>query len=451
MIDQARECALSILLQMETEKAYSNLLLNQRLEKSGLDDRDRRFVTELVYGTIQRRYSLDWVLNQLVKKGIDSLEDWVKEALRLGLYQLMFLDKVPERAAVHSTVQLAKTRGHEGIARLVNGVLRSFLRQRSQFSLPQGKDIRSKAIRYSHPEWLIRRMEQVYGEETTAQMLEATLTPSSLSLRVNALKINRETFLQKWGEFSQGEVAPSMVSPNGVLLSHGGNPAKTEWFQDGFCTIQDQSSMLVADVLDPQPGMHILDACAAPGGKATHLAEKMDNQGVVIACDVQPHKLKLIQSNADRLGTSIIETTVMDSRTASQHFAPETFDAVLLDAPCSGLGVIQRKPEIKWNKDGNAIRELVHIQKELLEAVAALVKPGGVLVYSTCTLEPKENEEQIKMFLATHPGFSVDPNIKRYLTPKVRERAILGKGWMQILPHHFGSDGFFIARLVKKS
>lgn len=447
----AREMALDLLLQMEREQSYSNLLLNQGLKRYPLDERERRLATELIYGTIQRRYTLDQILNRLVKKGADSLEPWVRQLLRLGLYQLLFLDKIPERAAVHETVQLAKKRGHAGIAGLVNGVLRSYLRRREELNPPKNpQTISEKAAKYSAPEWMIKRMEEAYGEEATQRTLEIVLLPPPVSLRVNRLKISRDAFIERWRREQAGEIRPSLIAPEGVLVEKGGNPAHTSLFEEGYCTIQDESSMLVAHALNPKSGMMVLDMCAAPGGKTTHLAERMDGEGRILACEIHAHKLPLIREQAERLGHDIIDVKQADGRMLSKELPSASFDAILLDAPCSGLGVMRRKPDIKWSKEAETASSLVRLQKALLDTAAKLLKPGGKLVYSTCTWEPRENAEQIQDFLESHPEFSADESLLDDLPDLVAEKALTGPGSVQILPHHFGSDGFFISRLKKK-
>lgn len=446
----AREWALHILLQYEQNQAYSNLLLHQSLEQSQLSSSDKRLVTELVYGSIQRMNTLDWVINQLVKKGIDSLQPWVRQVLRLGIYQLRYLDRIPARAAVHETVKMAKQRGHKGVAGLVNGVLRSYLRERERWDLPSDPTtIQEMALAYSQPKSLVKRWVKWFGEETAKEIMQTYLQPPKVTMRVNRLKIDRPAFQRKWEASEAGQLAPSAMVENGVILDRGGNPANSPLFQQGYCTIQDESSMLVAHIVDPKPGQHVLDACAAPGGKTTHIAELMDNQGKIVACDIHVHKMNLIASNCDRLGIDIVEIKPIDARKLPREWA-ESFDVILLDAPCSGLGVIRRKPDIKWNKDWAKVDSLVQLQRELLQAVAPLLKPGGVLVYSTCTLEPRENQGQVEQFLQTHPQFVWDVGLMERLPSSVRERALLGEGWVQILPHHFGSDGFFIARLLKQ-
>lgn len=434
----ARASALEILIQFEQKQAYSNLLLNHYLKQHTLSELDRRLTTELVYGIIQRLHTLDWVADQLVKKGIHSLEPWVRQVIRIGLYQLMYLDRIPDRAAVYETVQLAKERGHPGIVRLVNGVLRAYLRKKEQLRFP------NRSIQYSYPSWMVKRMMETFGEKEAIQMMEASLQPPKISLRVNRLKTTPNQMIRHF----EGGAFLSALSKDGIIIEKSGNPADSTWYSNGFYTVQDESSMFVTEVVNPQPGMRILDACAAPGGKTTHLAERMRNQGKILACDVYDHKVKLIEAHAHRLGITIIQTQTLDIR----QFQPkQCFDIVLLDAPCSGLGVIRRKPEIKWRKNKQEIESLIVLQRQLLDSCAWLVKPGGVLVYSTCTWEPKENQEQIEQFFTRHPDFIPDPQLLKLLPDAVKRRAIIGRGFVQILPHHFQSDGFFIARLIKQS
>ncbi|SFS51009.1 16S rRNA (cytosine(967)-C(5))-methyltransferase RsmB [Marininema halotolerans] len=448
----AREVALDILIDTEERGAYSNLLLNDRLKKSKLTDtRDRGLVTELVYGTIQRRNTLDWVLNTLVKKGVSSIEPWVRQLLRMGIYQLRYLDRIPSRAAVHETVDQAKSRGHKGIAGLVNGVMRGYLRREREWDLPSStQDIRQLALLYSHPEWMVRRWVEVYGVETTTALLAANNEPPTISLRFNPLKTDRQSlihFLQE--EYPEAEVTPSTIASQGVIFRGGGNPALHSRYREGWYSIQDESSMIVSEVVDPQPGERGLDGCAAPGGKTTHLAERMKNEGAILSCDIHGHKVALIRENLDRLGLTMVETKEMDLRELPDK-VEHPFDFVLLDAPCSGLGVIRRKPDIKWSKEVSEIEGLIQLQAELLDAAANLVAPNGVLVYSTCTIEPRENEEQVRAFLARNESFQLDDHIEERLSTPVKNQALIQKGRLQILPHHFHSDGFFITRMVRK-
>lgn len=442
----ARELALDVLNRVEEQKSYSNLELKSVLDKADLSAADSGLVTELVYGTIQRKMTLDFVLSHFV--GGKKLQAWVRNLLRLSLYQIRFLDRIPERAAVHEAVEIAKRRGHQGIASMVNGVLRNVLRQPDVWERePQGDLAERLAVIYSHPQWLVRQWLDVYGEETTRSICDANNQAPHSSIRVNRLKTTREALLSHLQEEGKAAEA-SALAPDGILLA-GGNAAGTSWFQKGYCTIQDESSMLVALAVAPKAGMRVLDACAAPGGKTTHLAERMDNQGEIVASDVHPHKRELIVQTANRLGIDIIDAIVSDALELSDRNLG-SFDRILLDAPCSGFGVIRRKPDLKWNKTPQDVKEIAMLQYELLVRLSSMLAPEGLLVYSTCTIEPAENQEIVKRFVAEHPDFVLDETLADDMPQTVREKLDASKGYLQILPQDFDSDGFFIARLKRK-
>ncbi|WP_270171988.1 16S rRNA (cytosine(967)-C(5))-methyltransferase RsmB [Paenibacillus sp. SYP-B4298] len=450
----AREIALDTLCRVEADQAYSNLQLNQALQAAKLSRADASLATELVYGTLQRQGTLDYWLSRFVAKGVRKLEPWVRQLLRMSVYQLVYLDRIPPHAAVNEAVQIAKRRGHAGIAGMVNGVLRNMLRRRGELEIPAGLPAAERiALAHSHPQWLVERWIAAYGEQTAEAMCAASNEPPSSSVRINARRASREQVLEQLS--GQGAAArASELAPQGIIVDRGGNLADTAFFRDGWWTVQDESSMLVAEVANPQPGMQVVDCCAAPGGKTTHLAEKMDDQGQVFANDLHPHKLKLIEQQAARLGLSSIRTMSGDARALAEKLEPGAFDVVLLDAPCSGLGVIRRKPELKWNKTPEDIEGVAQVQRRLLDACSALVKPGGTLVYSTCTVERRENEEQVERFVREHEEFELDPDWPQPLLAALREKGAIGAafdGMAQLLPHHAGSDGFFIARLRRRS
>lgn len=446
----ARDIALEVLLRVDEFKSYSNLELKAVLDRANLSAADAGLVTELVYGTIQRRSTLDYVLAQFIKGkgGLAKLQPWVLQLLRMSLYQIRFLDRVPDRAAVHEAVEIAKRRGHQGISSLVNGVLRNVLRQPECWNvLPKGSLAARLAVELSHPEWLVARWLKQYGEETTRAICESNNQAPHASIRVNRLKMTRDELIHELVQHFP-DAQPSKVSNSGIVLD-GGYVAGTSWFREGDCTIQDESSMLVAPALQPQPGQRVLDACAAPGGKTTHIAELMGNKGEIVACDVHAHKQELIRQNARRLGIEIITPVVADAAalTVEEH---GTFDRILLDAPCSGFGVIRRKPDLKWQKTANDVKQIAELQFELLDRVSRLLKPGGLLVYSTCTIEPQENQQIVEKFVATHPDFELDSSLADDLPEAVSALADQA-GFIQILPHQFQSDGFFISRLKRKA
>jgi 16S rRNA (cytosine967-C5)-methyltransferase len=446
----ARQLALDVLIRVEQEQAYSNLLLNRSLAQSGLDRREAALATELVYGTIQRRNTLDYYLDRLVAKGVDRLQPWVCNLLRMSLYQLLYLDRIPDHAVVSEAVGLAKRRGHPGIAGLVNGVLRNAVRRRGEWTVPADlPPARRIALEHSHPEWLVERWLRQFGEETTRRICAADNEPPKTSVRANRLRTTRDRLLAELQEAGFAARA-SEVSPHGIVLEQAGNMAHTAWYERGELSVQDESSMLVAGIVDPKPGMAVLDCCAAPGGKATHMAELMDDRGIVWANDLHPHKERLIREQASRLGLTCVRPCVGDAAELERRFPPGAFDRILLDAPCSGLGVIRRKPDLKWAKQPGDSAALARTQLRLLGAVAPLLKPDGVLVYSTCTLDPEENEGVVRAFLQAHPEFAPDPAVRALVPAAVLRESRTMDGSVQILPHVFHSDGFFICRLRRR-
>lgn len=446
----ARDTALQVLTAVEQEGAYSNLLLNGALQKSGLTPADAGLATELVYGTISRQNTIDYYLEQFVAKGMAKLQPWVRNLLRLSFYQLYYLDRIPPHAAVNEAVNIAKKRGHQGISGMVNGVLRNVLRRKEELHLPKDLSPISRiALEHSHPEWLVAEWVQQYGESTAEEICRANNEPPSVSVRVNASRISRDKLIEDMKE--QGiEAVPSFVSQDGIIVISGGNMALTSWYKEGLLSIQDESSMLVGEAVDPQSGMSVLDCCAAPGGKTCHIAEKLDGSGSVIANDVHPHKAKLIEDQAKRLGLHNVRTMSGDAMKLAEQYPPESFDRILLDAPCSGLGVIRRKPDLKWAKSPEDIKEITTIQAELLDAVCGLLKPGGVLVYSTCTIERSENAEMVEQFLSRHSEFEAAPELPDSWK-ELSEASMREKLGFQILPQDYHSDGFYIARLIKRS
>ncbi|MFB9279861.1 16S rRNA (cytosine(967)-C(5))-methyltransferase RsmB [Cohnella cellulosilytica] len=451
----AREVAMSVLHNVETRGAYSGLELNQTLQAAGLSRPDAALATELAYGTIQRLNTIDYALQSRVKGWPNKIEPWVRALLRMSYYQLRWLTRVPAHAVVDEAVTIAKKRGHAGIGGLVNGVLRAVLRE--GFAAPLPRDLPAAkriSLEHSHPLWLVERWIAEFGEAAAERMCAANNEPPHLSARINPLRTTRERLLAEMAD-AGFEAVPSPLTREGIVAIRAGNLVHTDWYKQGFLTIQDESSMLVASVADPRPGMKVLDCCAAPGGKTTHLVEKMRDEGSVTANDVHPHKEALIRQQAERLGLESVRTTTGDALELAGKLDPESFDVVLLDAPCSGLGVIRRKPEIKWNKSAADIAALSELQSRLLERVQSLVKPGGTLVYSTCTIAAEENEETVRGFLRRHPEFALDPGgwPEETLEP-IRAKGLLAEpfaGMLQLLPDAFGSDGFFIARLRKQS
>lgn len=439
-----RKTALDCLEQIEKNQAYSNLLLNNTIKKNELPAKDIGLLTELVYGTIQRKLTLDYLLKPFIKGKVES---WVRNLLRLTVYQLYYLDRIPAHAAIYEAVEIAKKQGHLGIAKMVNGILRSMQRG----NLPTFEQIENPieriSIETSTPLWLVERWVEQFGLEDTRKICEVNLTAPNQTARVNLTRTTREQVIKSLQEegFS---VEKSEFLPE-AIHSLKGNLALSHCFKEGLITIQDESSMLVANVLQPKTNDKILDSCAAPGGKTTHIAEKLGNTGQVIALDLHEHKVKLISQTASRLQLTNVTAKVMDARNVLEHFLPDTFDRILVDAPCSGLGVLRRKPDMKYTKKEEDIFSLQKIQKELLEKIAPLLKKGGTLVYSTCTMDKEENREIIQQFLKEHGNYESNPEfiacLPESLVPYASEFDI------QVMPHYFNSDGFYIAALRKKA
>ncbi|MFT3654758.1 Ribosomal RNA small subunit methyltransferase B [Bacillus sp. B01(2024)] len=440
-----RELALEALEKLEQNQAYSNLLLTSVIKTNTLSDQDRGLLTELVYGTLQNKIALDYILKPFIRKP-NKVKPWVIQLLRLSAYQMEYLEKIPDRAAIHEAVEIAKKRGHKGIASFVNGILRSLQRE----GAPSFAEIEDPVLRLStetsHPEWLVKEWVEAYGFEAAEKICRIHLVPPKQTLRVNHIKADREKLLDKM-ENAGLEAEAGDLSPDAIKLLKG-SIANTEFFQNGQVSIQDESSMLVARALNPKPGETVLDACAAPGGKSAHIAELMENEGSLTSLDLHRHKVKLIKEGAERLGLTIIDAQTMDARKAGDAFGAERFDRVLVDAPCSGFGVIRRKPDMKYTKTPDDSRRLSEIQLGILREIAPLVKKGGTLVYSTCTMDRTENDEVMHAFIQEHPEFEPDLSLEKRLPEKARP--FVQDGSLQILPHYFGTDGFFISSMRKK-
>ncbi|MCL6570810.1 MAG: 16S rRNA (cytosine(967)-C(5))-methyltransferase RsmB [Bacillus sp. (in: Bacteria)] len=439
-----RETAMDLLVTIEKNQSYSNLLLNTTIEKNDLSVIDVGLLTELTYGTLQRRMALDYFLKPFIKDN-KKLATWIHHLLRLTLYQMVYLDRIPDRAAIYEAVEIAKKRGHKGIAGLVNGVLRTIQRE----GLPSLDEVSDPKVRLSletsHPEWLVARWVNQFGFDKTKEMCEINITAPPQTARVNLTKISRDECIAILEE-DGFQIEKSPIIPE-AIRSLKGNLASTIAFKYGMFTIQDESSMLAAYALGVAENEVILDACAAPGGKSTHIAEKMENTGQVVAIDLHEHKKKLINDNARRLGLKNIKTIAMDSRLVQEKYEEESFDRILLDAPCSGLGVMRRKPDMKYTKTEKDIERLSGIQQTLLSSVSPLLKKGGILVYSTCTVDKEENEQTIKTFLKNNPEFEGDLSFKTRMPEAIQP--LITSYDIQIFPQDFGSDGMYIAVLRK--
>ena len=433
-VETARSLALAVLEDVLVNQAYSNIALNKHLKGSQLSAPDKGLVTEIIYGTVARKLTLEWYLSHFIEDR-DKLDNWLYILLLLSVYQLRYLDKVPDHAVVNEAVEIAKFR-KKGSEKLVNAVLRRILRE----GLPDIDSIKRKnkrdSIAYSLPVWLVSKLKEEYGEERAQAIFENLLVRNKASIRVTDLSRKEEikALLEATGS---PLAATGLVKEQGHFAGH-------DLFTEGAITIQDESSQLVAPTLDLQGDEQVLDACAAPGGKTAHMASYLTS-GKVTALDLYDHKLDLIQENAQRLGVADrVQRQKLDARKVHEFFGQNSFDKILVDAPCSGIGLLRRKPDIKYNKETADFASLQEIQLEILGSVCQTLRKGGIITYSTCTIVSEENFQVVEAFLESHPEFE---QVK--LEHECKD--ILKDGCILITPELYGSDGFFISQFRKIS
>jgi 16S rRNA (cytosine967-C5)-methyltransferase len=439
----SRQTALAALRDV-VRGAYADTALEKKLKRVDLSALDRHLTTELFYGTVRRQRTLNALIDRLTRKPEKDTSD-LRLILQIGLYQLRYMDRIPESAAVNTTVELAKQNGLKGLAPVVNGILRQYIRQADEFqgAWDDSASLAGQiAVEQSFPDWLIAHWLETLGEESTIHLCQAFNQSPSIDLRVNQLQIDRDTVLEALT--TAGITAePLDYLTHGIRLTGkvGAIPA-LPGYDEAWWTVQESSAQLVTMLLDPQPGEVIADACAAPGGKTTHIAELMGDRGVVWSIDPTPSRLKKITQNCQRLGLTSVQIREGDSR--SQPDLVGKLDRVLLDAPCSGLGTLHRRADARWRKTPADVLALSKLQKELLASCASWVKPGGVLVYATCTVHPAENEEVILPFLEAHPAWRIDRPQNEFMASLTS-----AEGWMKTWLHEQQMDGFFMVRLVK--
>ncbi|MDR3540887.1 MAG: 16S rRNA (cytosine(967)-C(5))-methyltransferase RsmB [Desulfosporosinus sp.] len=448
--DTARGMAVQILTRVEVEGAYANLLLQRNVGRLS-DSRDRQFVTFLVNGALKHRLTLDYALRRYLSKPMSALPHEVRAILRIGAFQLLYVDKVPDAVAVNESVELAKH--HPKFTGLVNVVLRKVMNQAWDFPWPDVKreTVRYLSVRYSHPEWMIQRWLKRWGLEETEALCRANNQPAQTWIRTNTLKITREDLMDRLTQ--EGiTVEPGTRVPESLRIYNFGALDRLESFQEGLFTVQDESSQLVAHVVDPRPGQCVLDACSAPGGKTTHMAQMMHNKGQILAFDIHAHKLELIDQSAQRMGITIIQSQLGDARELP-GIKLGSQQRVLVDAPCSGLGVLRRKADLRWQKEEQDLLDLPRLQLAILERAASCVEVGGDLIYTTCTIEPEENFELVKMFRSAHPEFEPVNLVEAlpFTLVDSRDRQQASKGMLQLLPHRHEMDGFFLAKFHRTS
>lgn len=444
MVNKAREIALKALYKIEKEDAYSNIALNQVLkENKNIDERDVGLISELVYGTITWKLTLDEIIKKYSNIRLKKISIWILNILRMGIYQIIFLDKIPKSAAVNEGVNLAKRYGHKSSSNFVNAILRK-VSANDYKELEEIKDDKERISKTtSMPMWIIEELLKQKDIKEVEEICKNSNLKPNTTIRINKLKTNKKDLKEKLEErkieYEEGSLEDFLI------LKKVKNIENIDLFKEGFFTVQDEGAGLIVEVLDPKEKENILDACSSPGGKTTYIAEKMKNKGKIEAWDIHEHRVKLVQSTAKRLGINIIQAKTQDATKFNENLV-ESFDKILLDVPCLGLGVIKRKPDIKWKRKKEDIEEITKVQKAILNNCSKYLRKNGELVYSTCSILKEENEDIIEEFLRGNSQFAFcKENEKNY------EKNVIfgGKGtYINIYPSK-ENDGFFICKLRK--
>ncbi len=444
----ARSLAVKILTRVERTDSYLEKLIDYEIRTEALNDYDKSLLNEICHGVIRWMRRLDWFLNGFYRGQWEKCMPEIKNTMRVALYQILFLNKIPDYAAVNEATEFVKKISTQKHADVVNGLLRTIIRTKEELIYPTREidEVKYLGIMQSHPNWMVKRWIQRFGFDDAEKLTEANNKRPILTVRINTLKASREEFLKglternivyRFCKFAANFLTLRLMSK--IYLD--------EDFKNGLYAVQDESAGLVSLLLDPKPEDAILDMCAAPGGKSTHIAQLLNNQGSIFAVDKYDAKIRMLKENAERLGVTNTEFIQDDaSNFTSELITSRKFDKILLDVPCSGLGVLSKKPDIRWKREIEDIINLSRIQSKLLESASGFVKPGGVIVYSTCTTEPEENMDVVKEFLSAHPEFSID-NASKYIDREL----VNDDGCMETFPHRHNIDGAFAARLVRQS
>jgi 16S rRNA (cytosine967-C5)-methyltransferase len=443
---QAREHALQILQRVQTQNAFATHLLDQVSHNPAISDHERALIHQLVKGTLVWRGRIDGILERFVARGTRELTPWILNILRMGAYQILFLDRTPPEVAVSESVNLARRYGHQGTASLVNAVLRRVAREAASLRAAEGgESVAEIASSYSYPPWLVARWVAQIGAEETVALCQAQNIAWPTSVRTNTLRVTTaELRLQLDAAGVRWQPAPFHAESTLITqLPEHVRLHELASFEAGLFQVQDASFALIGQLVDPQPGELVVDLCSAPGGKTTHLAELMQNQGQIIAADLHERRLALVRESCERLGVTIVETRAGDGRALQLD---RLADRVLVDAPCSGTGVLGRRSDARWNKAEGDVSRLSRLQQELLDHAATLVRPGGRLVYVTCTLEAEENEAVVTAFLERNPSFA-PLDLAGLLPPEL----ISAEGYYRAWPHRHAIGGAFGAALVNRT
>jgi 16S rRNA (cytosine967-C5)-methyltransferase len=447
MPPHSRLIALNILNEVDQDNNTLDHILETAFRQiEDIPQREKNLAFTIVYGVLRNRGRLDWILGHYSRTRLDKLDPEIRNILRIGLFQVVYLSRIPPSAAVHTAVDLAKTLKKPWLAKFVNAVLRAAVGKYPELTLPDEKTdpVSAIAIETSMPPWMIHRWIPRFGLSQTRSLCQSMNDMPPLTLRINTIKTTRSAFLESADTCAYRMEATSF-SPDGVRLEQPKEPvAALAGYREGFFQVQDEAAQLVTLLLDPQPGETILDACAGMGGKTGHIAQRMNNTGKVLAMDVRPDKLEIIHPEIRRLGISIVETQVLDLSLPAETSRIEACDRVLLDAPCSGLGVLRRNPDIKWRSSPDRIAHCRARQIDFLNRASSLVKPSGILVYAVCSMEPEETESVVTAFSGDHPEFSIEKSPAE-LSPYIRS-LITPEGYLRTFPHLHVMDGFFAVR-----
>jgi 16S rRNA (cytosine967-C5)-methyltransferase len=434
-----REVALRILFEIETRKSFADERINRYSEKFNLSSVDRRFLSELVNGTTKLKRRIDYAVDFILDKSVEELTPWIRNILRMGIYQIDHLSRVPDSAAVNESVKLAQRYGHRGTKSLVNAVLRNYLRKKDQIRFPQEDKIKFFETFYSFPRWMIKRWFRDFGEEGTKKLCEIFNSRPKVCLRLNPLKIDSKNLIDEF-KVRKIKYKKGLFLRDFCYIDSKLNLSEFEPLRNGWAYVQDESSAFPVLLLDPQPDQTIIDLCAAPGGKTTLIGQIMKNSGQIAALDVSEGKRELIQKNCQRLGVTNVITAVGDAR----DFSLRPADRVLVDAPCTGLGTLRKNSDLRWQKKEDDVKRMKSLQLSILVNAANLVKKGGALVYATCTMTQEENDEVVEELLSQRDDFRLI-RASKYVTAEVVDK----RGMVRTFPHQHGIDGSFAARLER--
>ncbi len=446
----ARDIAYFVLNKVELQDAYANLVLDNALRKQNISPEDTRLITEIVYGVIRQKRYLDWILRQFLLKKKRALPAHLENIFRIGIYQLFFLDSIPDYAAVNETILLAERHGFTTHKSFINAVLRNILRKKSTILLPDKRNdpLTHIAIKYSHPDWMVKLFLNQFDLENTIHLCESNNLPAPTHLKINTLKITLSEFTKLLHQ-QDIQTHPSPLLPDSLILDSHCPIRQLPGFKEGYFHVQDDASQLVCHVVHPEPCAIVLDLCAAPGGKAFYMAQVMKNKGEIIAIDLNEKRLRLLEETSEKMGISIIKSRAVDATGDLSPIIQGLADIILVDAPCSGLGVLRRKVDARWKKKEQDISNLVNLQRNLLQNAVQYLRPDGILVYSTCTLTKEENQLQIQSFLLEHPEMKLE-SVESYLPPLAKD-TVTEEGYMFTLPFRDRTDGMFACRMRKKS